>query len=155
MTLPASYCTMEQVVGRYPPIGSSTAVTSAQIADLIGTEQAIIDGRLASRYTVPFSPVPPLIEAICGDLAALRLVSTRLIKTGDEDVHEIMTARWKHSAELLDQLACGSLYLPTGSGTILGDYGPGEVLSNVSAVNTPTFIGQPFEDVYGPDSYRR
>jgi phage gp36-like protein len=155
MTLPASYCTVEAVVGRYPPIGSSTAVTSAQIADLIGTEQAIIDGRLAQRYAVPFSAVPPLIEAIVGDLVALRLVGSRLIKAGDEDAFKIMTARWQHSCKLLDQIAVGSLYLPTGSGTILGDYGPGEVMSNVSAVNTPTFIGQPFEDVYAPDSYRR
>lgn len=154
MTLVASYCTVEAVIGRYPPVGSTTAITSAQIADLIGTEQALIDGRLGARYAVPFSPVPPMVEAICGDLAALRLVGSRLIRSGDEDTFEIMVARWKHSEKLLELIATGSMQIPTASGTLLTSNYAAELWSNVG-VNTPTFIGQDMIDVYEPDSFRR
>jgi phage gp36-like protein len=146
--LPASYATVENVYERYPPIGSVTAISSAQIAAAIGAEQARIDGRLGSRYATPFRPLPPVIEMIAGDLATLRIVGTRVLLVSQSKPDPSWTEAWRHSLDLLDQLAAGKVDLVSGSGTILPQAGPsvGELWSN-TMTTTPAFVGQDWFDI--------
>ena len=155
MALPASYATVEDVIGRYPPLGSVTAISSAHVALAIGATQARIDSVLSNRYAVPFSPLPPVVEMIAGDLACLRLVETRVlvqtVMTGDKV--KIWTQQLQSSVDLLTALGSGKTPLITGSGTVLGQTaaGAGEVWSSTMS-NTPTFIGQDWADVEEPSS---
>lgn len=156
MALPASYATVGDVLSRYPPIGSVSAISSSQVALAIGATQARIDSVLSQRYAVPFSPLPPVIEMIAGDLACLRLVETRiLVMTQQGQTTKVMmwTQQLQASADLLASLASGKTPLITGSGTVMGQTatGAGEVWSSTMS-NTPTFIGQDWADVQEPDS---
>lgn len=151
MTLPASYATVVDVWNRYPPMGSVTAVTSAHIALAIGAVQARIDSVLSRRYAVPFSPVPPVVEMIAGDLACLRLIETRIIAAtagNQSNKANAWTVQFQSSVELLEKLACGEAPLISGSGTTIGQspLGAGEVWST-TMTSTPTFIGQDWADV--------
>lgn len=115
MTLPASYTTVEKVLTTYPPMGSVTNITSAQIANIIGEQQAVIDAKLAHLYAVPFSPVPPVIEAIVDDLVAYRLLTTRVrerSRTGEFPEH------FRYAQLMLEALAAGSVTVLTSSGTM-------------------------------------
>ena len=156
MPLPASYATVADIMSRYPPVGSVTAITSAQIAVAIAATQARIDSILSQRYAVPFSPLPPIIEVICGDLACLRLIETRILVSFQQG-QPMKIGAWENglraSEKTLEMLACGKTPLVSGSGTVIGQTGPGagEVWSS-TMTNTPTFIGQDWPDVQEPDS---
>lgn len=156
MPLPASYATVADVLERYPPIGSVSAISSAHILAAIGAEQALIDGRLAVVYpgTVPFVAVPPMIQAITADLATLRILKTRTVTPPSKDEEGQWLSPFEHSCKLLDALATGSLSLVSGSGTLFGQTGDGQAWSNVST-STPAFIGQDFDLVYPPGEYYR
>jgi phage gp36-like protein len=146
--LPASYSTVADVIGRYPPMGSVTAISSAHVANAIGAEQARIDGMLGGRYQTPFIPTPPVIEMIAGDLAILRLVDTRVLLLQQTRAATDWTAPWRHSFDLLTALATGKIDLITASGTIIPQLPRifGELWSSTQT-STPTFIGQPIEEV--------
>lgn len=150
--LPASYCTVDAVLMRYPPVGSINAISSAQITYAIGAEQARIDAKLGGRYTIPFVPTPPVIEMICGDLAALRIIGTRVLLRQQTKQTGEWTDPFKHSLELLDQLANGEINLVSGSGTVIIQAARVVgVLWSSTMNNTPTFIGQDFADVHPHD----
>jgi phage gp36-like protein len=151
--LPASYSTVVEVIGRYPPIGSVTAISSLHVANAIGAEQARIDGMLGARYATPFSPCPPVIEMIAGDLAILRLIDTRVLLLQQTKAATDWTAPWKASFDLLIALAAGKIDLVTASGTIIPQLPRtiGELWSS-TMTSTPTFIGQRVEEVRDRDS---
>lgn len=144
MPLPASYATVTDVLGRYPPIGSVSAVTSAHIAEAIGAEQAMVDAQLGARFAVPFAPTPPVIQAIVADLATYRIISTRAMLPEGRDAP--FAEAFRRAGALLSALAAGSASLMgTTSGAVVAAAG-GAVWSTVS-VRTPTFTGQEWEDV--------
>lgn len=151
--LPASYATVADVLGRYPMIGSVSAVTSAHICDAIAAEQSLIDTKLGTRYVVPFIPTPPIVATICADLATMRVISSRLIMPNDPKgggERDTMLSVFKQSRTVLDSLTTGLIRLVSGSGTLFEPIAQdvGEVLTNVSAINTPTFVGQDWFDAY-------
>jgi phage gp36-like protein len=158
-TLPASYATVPDVLMRYPPVGSVSAISSAHAALAIGHVQAEIETVLAGRYGIPFNPVPPIIATITADLACLRLIETRIIvNLAQSQLSPEQSKSWteqlRHSGKLLEGLASGSYALLSGSGTILPSTGTaieaeaaakGEVWH--MPVGPPAYIGQPWMDV--------
>lgn len=151
-TLPASYATVGDVMSRYPPIGSTSAITSLQIQNAIGAVQAKIDILLGQRYAIPFAQVPPIIATIAGDLACLRIIETRILSNWQAEADKggqakAWTEQLRSSGKLLELLASGAYGLPSGSGTLLPQttMTQGEVW--LSPVCSPTFHGQRWVDV--------
>lgn len=154
--LPASYATVDDVILRYPPIGSVSAISSMHACQAIGAVQSEVDTLLGGRYTVPFSPVPPVIVMITGDMACLRLIETRIIVQLSQgqmtaDQGKAWTEQLRHSGELLKGLASGSYTLLSGSGTPM----PGPAVPAGAAVlgevwhqplGPPAYVGQPWFD---------
>ncbi len=139
MPLPASYATVANVLATYPPVGSVTAITSSQIAEAIGAEQAHVDARLAQRYAVPFSPVPPLIETIVRDLTVYRLLAHRMFTQHGENKSEWVDA-WKERADgYLKGLADGAMALVSGSGTVIDAATAEAQVWSSTAANSATF----------------
>ncbi len=61
----ADYCTATQI----NVLWSAAATAPAGIvARCIAKAQAMIDGAISNRYTLPFANVPPLVTSICEDL---------------------------------------------------------------------------------------
>ncbi len=101
-----SYNTVQDIratrLTRFPPGTQGDAI----LASAIAAADAEVDVRLASRYTVPFDPVPVVVQQVAGDLAAARaLLASHSAAEEDESV----TARaWREQAlALLDLLASG------------------------------------------------
>ena len=122
--LPASYATVDDVMLRYPPIGSVSAISSMHACQAVGAVQSEVDTLLGARYTVPFAPVPPVIAMITGDLACLRLIETRIIVQLSQgqmtaDQGNAWTEQLRHAGDLLKGLAAGSYTLFSGSGTVM------------------------------------
>lgn len=145
MTLPATYCTVGDVLTNYPPIGSATTITSAQIAEAIGAVQARVDGKLARRYAVPFSPAPPLIQAITCDLSVYRL--HRRLFTQQSQNKSDWPDRWKETEDQLCGLADGTILLTTGSGTVIEATGETMQPWSSTAGLAPTMTEGRWEDM--------
>lgn len=75
-----------------------TTVLDRAIADA----GAVIDGKLAARYSVPFTAVPSLIEQLASDIAFYRLHT---------NPPKEISGRHDNALRLLDSLANGSITL--------------------------------------------
>jgi len=93
-----SQLTLQQLTDRELTGSIDQAVLGQAIADA-GT---IIDGKLASRYPVPFAAVPALIEALASDIAFYRLHS---------NPPKEVASRYDNAIRLLDNLASGAISL--------------------------------------------
>lgn len=79
------------------------AIDDAKVDEAIANADSMIDGYAASRYQIPFDPVPRLIHVIALDIAIYNLYSRR------ENVPEIREKRYKAAVKLLDRLVDGKL----------------------------------------------
>lgn len=81
--------------------------------------EAIINGKLSKRYSVPFgvNSVPPIISAIATDLASMRVL--RATGIGDPDIEKVME-QFGEAKELLDSIASGDIAIVNSSGGIIG-----------------------------------
>ena len=71
------YCTPDQIkslIGAPIAWGEGLAPSELVVDDIIGRNSETIDGLIRNYYTVPFWPVPPLIESICIDLCLADLL---------------------------------------------------------------------------------
>jgi phage gp36-like protein len=68
---------------------------------------SLIDGYLASRYTLPLSTVPPMVQSWAADVARYRL--------WDDRAPEEVRKRYEDVLQQLGQLARGLFSLPPGS----------------------------------------
>lgn len=62
------YINWADVTGRYGDFAKGADATVAAAA-FIPQAEAEVDGRLAPKYTVPFSPAPYLVQDLCIDVA--------------------------------------------------------------------------------------
>ena len=96
--------TAEVVVELSDDDADGTADT-AVVAWAIEAADELIDGKLNSRYAVPFTTVPPLIKHLSADLAAYNLALRRQRTAGS------IEERYKAAIKLLEALAEGSIAL--------------------------------------------
>lgn len=89
---------LQQLTDRTGSGQIDTVVLDRAIADA-GT---VIDGKLASRYPVPFTAVPALIEQLASDIAFYRLHT---------NPPKEVSGRYDNALRLLDSLANGSITL--------------------------------------------
>lgn len=62
------YIDWASVTGRYPDFAKGPDATNAD-ANFVRQAEAEVDGRLAPRYSVPFTPTPYIVKDLCVDLA--------------------------------------------------------------------------------------
>ena len=124
-----SYTTWEMIVGKYPGVAKNANSPEVALAFLPGAEGEI-NGRLAAKYTVPFSPVPALIQDLCTDLVYAKLTIR------DPKLSEIVMKYYDKRMEGLQD------------GTTLLVYSTGTTLTNASNAAT---IDKDYHSVFGPD----
>lgn len=107
----------EQVVRLTDGLGLGRADRRAVLAAL-DDAQAIADGFVQQRYTLPLSPVPGLLKVVVADLAWSRMHTSTL--------PEHVAQREKQAVARLQQIARGELLLPATAP--LAEASPGEVL---------------------------
>ena len=93
----------------YSDDGSTGGVNEPNVARAISDADAVIDGYLRSRYTVPLeAPVPAIIATISVDLAALNLAQRRY----PDKLSEAMSERRANAMRILERIASGTITLP-------------------------------------------
>lgn len=150
----ADYATLEQVQGVLARLaervgGNASSVPEAEIGENIARAAAEIDSKLATSYTVPFDPVPPLVNAIATDIAAyLSDLTFRETKDYSSELNPVYL-RYQRAEAMLEQLQNGSAVIPP-EGT---DPGPGTGTgATVAVVLTRPALFSPCEFDFAPAS---
>ncbi len=107
------YATVASMIARFGEdevIDATDRNKVGAVDETVGTQaltdaSAVIDGYLASRYTLPLSMIPPLLEPLCCDIARYKLC-TGLIRATDE-----MRARYEDALAWLEKVASGRIGL--------------------------------------------
>lgn len=106
------YINWADVTGRYADFAKGPDATVGEAA-FIPQAEAEVDGRLAPKYSVPFSPAPYIVKDLCVDLAyykaTIKQESSKLIQ-------EDLERRFK---SIID----GTLLLTTSAGVVAGTGG--------------------------------
>ncbi len=112
-TLPVSYTSVNDVLTLVPKIGSASTITSAHVYAHAGLAEALINGKLARRFTIPptdTGSVPPLLAAIAADLTAYRVLGMRVFIQEKQNKSE-WPDRYKEALETLKALESGEMEL--------------------------------------------
>jgi len=123
------YIDWSHVTARYTDFAKGPDATRANAA-FIPQAEAEVDGRLAVRYTVPFSPAPYLVQDLCIDLAYYKAT---IRQEDSKIIGESLEARFK---AIID----GTLLLTNSGGTLVQESGGAAWCSNS------------YHSSFGPDS---
>lgn len=118
MPLPITITSVGAIIEAQPVIASASLITSAQLALHLGQAEAKVWAKTSLRYDVPISPVPPMLQSICLDLAVYGvLVKQAILANTLED--SPWPDRYKEALEELEGVADGTMPLLTSSGTVI------------------------------------
>jgi len=102
----------------------SGAIDETVISEMIEKADALIDGYVGSRYSLPLDPAPELINSISVDITIFNLYKRR------SRLNKEIIESFKIAERQLERIQAGRITLP-GAAEIGGDnYGTGEVRVN-------------------------
>jgi phage gp36-like protein len=113
---------------------------TAPIAEAIAAAGSIIDSYLATRYTVPVSPVPDLVRTMAADLAIYLLFSRR------DQTNDARTAAYKDALTLLGRIASGTATIGAPESSVPDQGGP---VANRTEADRVFTIGRASSDTPG------
>ena len=132
------YTNNQKVRDLYPKLDEIKSVSKNQVEFFIDQAEPIIDGKLALRYAVPFSPVPPLIESLSTEYALIKLLD-RFFTQEKPSKSDWRAVRKKDLDSILNSLADGTMSLVNSAGEIIAQRTDvGGVYSDTKEY-TPTF----------------
>lgn len=124
-----AYATATDMAARFPQTElidftnpnnpDAETVNEATLDIALEDASATIDAMLAKRMTVPVSPVPPVLIAVCCDIARYRLYAAR----STEEVEK----RYDNAIKLLGNIAAGEINIGAKSGASAVSYAPDTV----------------------------
>lgn len=109
-----AYCTSDDIKKAIPEAtiiqltddANTGAIVQDKVDEAIATADGEIDGYCATRFTVPFNPVPGIISKFSIDIAIYNLYS-RITET----VPETRSDRYKNAIRVLEKIAEGKIKL--------------------------------------------
>jgi len=105
-----------------------------KINNALKKANSIIDASLGSRYVVPFTTVPPLVNTIAAEIAGYYLLRTIFLKQTDKKNYWIETFR--SGFDLLKDIASGNVQLKSSTGADLAMASGGATSSTINIVST-------------------
>lgn len=125
------YIAWDSVTNRYADAAKIAGASEIGSAYLLGAEYEI-DARLASLYTTPFTPCPPVVQELCIDLTYYKM-------TMRQETSKSIKA---YIDERLKAILDGSMALVNSGGAVLG------TLTGVG----PYYSSEGDHSSFGPDS---
>lgn len=149
------YCTPDEVVdvltrNAAEVEGNAASVDGEVVTKAIADAQAEIDSRLATKYTVPFSPVPPLVASIAQDIAAY--LADLIFRENRDYSTELspIYLRYQRAQAQLGRLQTGEAVIPLPGGGSEPTPETGNGLRVAAVVNrSPLVLGNEFDIQYG------
>lgn len=146
-----SYCTASTVISEYPIFPQSTGTarfteTSALISAKIPRADAMINSYVGRRYSVPFSPVPPVIEQISVDLTAYLALTAKFTRD-NHNTNDWVELIGKDCKEQLELIRDRKIDLVNTAGSIITER------TSASRIVSSTQDYQPFADVDSQTSW--
>jgi len=129
------YCTIEEVRGMIKPDALNAIIGDEYIEDealreakimpiieeAIGDADGEIDGYLAKRYPIPFSPIPKVINKFSKDIAVYNLFSRIGIDESEKESNYL--TRYKAAVRFLENVAKGMIEIGISDTTIKANTG--------------------------------
>jgi phage gp36-like protein len=131
------YTTVTKVTDLFPKI-SDTNISSASIAFYIDQAEAEINGKIAVRYTLPFSLTPPLVETIATELSVIKILD-RFFTSEAKSKNDWRDIRKKDLNGLLGGIAEGKITLINSANEIIGQRTDIQDIYSDTKDYTPTF----------------
>lgn len=102
------------------PLLSTTSLTSAQVhGTFVAKAEGIINGRLAKKYTVPFSPAPQQVKSMAQDLSFYYIMRRFFTQHAKKDDNEWLE---NYKTDVMDELIAineGAAVIVDNSGSII------------------------------------
>lgn len=112
-----SYSTRKELKTLFPKLDEFN-MDAAGVTAFISRADNMINGKLAERYTVPFSGTPPIINDVSKNLSMFYILQRHYTQQIPNQSDWVTS--WKNEAfETLDGLADGSISLTNSSGAII------------------------------------
>lgn len=110
-------------------LGTAASLSDSELQEAIDEGAVEINARLASRYTVPLTPIPAIVEKINRDIASYQATLTyqRNIPLGQDHPIRLRAAR---AFELLKAIGAGKIELTNATGAI-GETADAEVINTI------------------------
>lgn len=123
------YCTVTSILAVSPDLPQTTTsagytATAAIISAQIDRADALINAKLARRYSVPFATTPPLIISISEDIT--KYYSYRQLYAQDNQntarrMEELLRPELDNAFDLLRQIRDGELDLVNTAGSLISE----------------------------------
>jgi phage gp36-like protein len=84
----------------------SGIINESRVGQAIASADAEIDGYCAARYTVPFSPIPPIIKKCSVDIAVYNLHARKAMS-----IPEARQVRYDNAVRILKDIASATVSL--------------------------------------------
>ena len=107
MSLPVSYTSASLMAMTMTALGSMSTMTHSALLHHAGRAEALINAKIAKRYSLPLASVPGLLEALATDMAIYNVLTSQItIKKEDP-----WLLKYKGAIDILDDIAKGEIPL--------------------------------------------
>lgn len=100
-----------------PALLSKTNITSSELSGYINKAEAIVNGKLAMRYTVPITDPCPLLETLATDLSVY--FSLRRTFSQEKKNESEWPRTYKDSLQMITDIGAGKMILTNSAGAII------------------------------------
>lgn len=132
-----NYTSAIKVRQLYPQLNDIATLTDAQLDFYVDQAEAELNGRLAIRYTLPFSVAPAMVEALATEYALIKVMD-RFFTAEAPVKGDWKEVRRRELKELLENISEGAICLVNSAYAVIGQRTDNSIASNTSAY-TPTF----------------
>lgn len=147
----ADTATVLKIVPGITTINDSAA--SDALNEHVRRADAIINGKLARRYAVPFTStaVPPLVREIAEDISAAMLFRS-LFSRDSQNKNNNLEEQKDEAFKLLDELSQYDIDLVNTAGTLLAEKNVGTLVDSSTENFFPVFdVGSVTSQIIDPD----
>lgn len=149
MGLPVTYTSAETMLNTLSAIGSISTITNSNLMFYAGAAEALINAKIAKKYTLPITDSIPLLETLATDLAIYNVLTTRISLKTEAATHPWFQ-RFKNAMDLLDEIANGELTLVNSAGVVLNASMTADDMYSTTMNYVPT-TGEIPDNLQGPD----
>lgn len=114
MSLPVSYTNANEMLKTLAEIGSISTINNSLMLHHAGRAEALINAKIAKRYSIPIAGQIPLLETLATDLAIYNVLCSRIVIKEEHP----WFIRYKDSLKILEEIADGKLSLVDATGVI-------------------------------------